>query len=116
MKELTEAVVVEAVRLPTGRSGWKGMEKAGAYMNVSSQVLIAQVVEALMARVKGKCPEFDPVWIEDVACGCSMQIGEQGGNIGRFAVLASGLPDEVCGWTIDRYCNGGLQAVPSLTC
>ncbi len=113
MKELKEAVVVDGVRLPAGKSGWKGMEKAGAFMNVSGQTLIAQAVEGLMARVKEKCPQFDPLWIEDVACGCAMQIGEQGGNIGRFAVLASGLPDEVCGWTIDRYCNAGLQAINS---
>ena len=113
MKEMEEAVVVEAVRLPTGKSGWKGMEKAGAYMDVSAQVLIAQVIQGLMARIKARCPDFDPISIEDVACGCSMQIGEQGGNIGRFAVLASGLPDEVCGWTIDRYCNAGLQGINS---
>ena len=113
MKAMREAVVVDAVRIPTGKSGWKGMDKGGAYMNVSAQVLVGQVVQGLMERIKAKCPDFDPVWIEDVACGCSMQIGEQGGNIGRFAVFASGLPDEVCGWTIDRYCNGGLQAINS---
>ena len=95
MKELREAVVVEAIRAPTGKSGWKGMEKGGAYMKVSAQVLIAQAIEGLVQRVSERCPDFDPASIEDVACGCLSQIGEQAGNLGRVAVLAAGLPDEV---------------------
>ena len=113
MKELTEAVVVEAIRLPTGKSGWKGMEKGGVYMNVSAQVLVAQAIEGLLERVKKQCPDLDPGSIEDVACGCLSQVGEQAGNLGRIAALAAGLPDEVAGWSMDRYCNAGLQAVNS---
>ncbi|MCK4722227.1 MAG: hypothetical protein KAT75_02930, partial [Dehalococcoidia bacterium] len=112
MKQLSEAVVVEAVRTPTGRSGWKGMEKKGALCDVSAQVLIAAAIEGLVERVKEKCPRFDPMEIEDCAVGCLSQIGEQA-TIGRFAVLAAGLPDEVAGWTIERYCNAGLQAINS---
>ncbi|MDY6907772.1 MAG: thiolase family protein [Chloroflexota bacterium] len=113
MKQLKEAVVVEAVRTPTGRSGWKGMEKKGAFSEFSAQNLIAAALEALVERVKQRCPQFDPVQIEDVACGCFSQIGEQGGNIGRMGVMAAGLPDEVAGWTVNRYCNAGLQAINS---
>ena len=112
MKELREAVVVEAVRTPTGRSGWKGMEKKGAFCDISAQVLVASAIEGLVERVKEKCPRFDPIEIEDCAVGCLSQIGEQA-TIGRFAVLAAGLPDEVAGWTIERYCNAGLQAINS---
>ena len=111
MQELKEAVVVEAVRTPTGRSGWKGMEKKGAFWDVSAQHLIVAVIEGLMERVKAKCPHFNPVDIEDTAVGCLSQLGEQSGNLGRVAVIAAGLPDEVAGWTIDRYCNAGLQAI-----
>lgn len=113
MKELKEAVVVEAVRTPTGRSGWKGMEKKGAFSEVSAQHLIAIALAELVQRVKAKCPRFDPSEIEDVACGCLSQIGEQGGNIGRMAVIAAELPDEVAGWSVNRYCNAGLQAINS---
>ena len=113
MKELSEAVVVEAVRTPTGRSGWKGMEKKGAFSDVSAQDLIAIALAELVERVKEKCPRFDPREIEDVACGCLSQIGEQGGNIGRMGVLAAELPDEVAGWSLNRYCNAGLQAINS---
>jgi len=111
MKELKEAVVVEAVRTPTGRSGWKGMEKKGAFCDVSAHHLIATAVEELVERVKAKCPHFNPAEIEDLAVGCLSQIGEQSGNLGRLAALAAGLPDEVAGWSIDRYCNAGLQAI-----
>ena len=111
MKELKEAVVVEAVRTPTGRSGWKGMEKKGAFCDVSAQHLIATAVEELVERVKAKCPRFNPAEIEDLAVGCLSQVGEQSGNLGRLAALAAGLPDEVAGWSIDRYCNAGLQAI-----
>ncbi|MBE9501338.1 MAG: thiolase family protein [Dehalococcoidia bacterium] len=113
MKQLSEAVVVEAVRTPTGRSGWKGMEKKGAFCDVSAQHLIAAALEGLMERVKARCPRFDPLEVEDVAVGCNSQIGEQGLNIGRMAVIAAGLPDEVSGWAINRYCNAGLQAINS---
>jgi acetyl-CoA acyltransferase len=113
MKELKEAVVVDAVRTPTGRSGWKGMEKKGVFCDVSAQHLIAAAIEGLVERVNEKCPRFDPAEIEDVAVGCNAQIGEQGMNIGRLGVIAAGLPDEVAGWSINRYCNAGLQAINS---
>ena len=113
MKELKEAVVVDAVRTPTGRSGWKGMEKKGVFCDVSAQHLIAAAIEGLVERINEKCPRFDPAEIEDVAVGCNAQIGEQGLNIGRLGVIAAGLPDEVAGWSINRYCNAGLQAINS---
>lgn len=112
MKELREAVVVEAVRTPTGRSGWKGMEKAGAFCNVSAQHLLVTAIDGLLERVKAKCPQFDPLEVEDVAVGCLSQIGEQA-NIGRVATIASNLPQEAASWTLERYCNAGLQAINS---
>lgn len=110
---MNECVVVDAVRAPTGKSGWKGMEKKGQYAEVSAHDLISSVVEALVERVKQKSEKFDPIEIEDIAVGCLSQIGEQAGNLGRIVALAAGLPEEVAGWTIDRYCNAGLQAINS---
>jgi acetyl-CoA acyltransferase len=109
--EIKECVVVEAVRTPTGKSGWKGMEKKGQFAEVSAHDLIASAVEGLVSRVKEKCSAFDPKEIEDCAIGCLSQIGEQTGNLGRITTLISQLPIEVAGWTIDRYCNAGLQAI-----
>jgi acetyl-CoA C-acetyltransferase len=49
--------------------------------------------------------------VGDVVVGCVSQIGEQGANIARNAVLAAGWPDEVSATTINRFCGSGLQAV-----
>jgi acetyl-CoA acyltransferase len=111
--ERKEVVVVEAVRTPTGRSGWAGAAKGGIFSNVSAQNLLVAALRGLVDRVKEKAPDFDEVAIEDVAVGCLSQIGEQGLNVGRVGVLAADLPEEVAGWTCNRYCNAGLQAINS---
>lgn len=112
--QLKEVVVVEAVRTPTGKSGWAGAAKGGVFSQVSAQHLLATAIRGLVDRVKERAPNFDEKMIEDVAVGCLSQIGEQGLNVGRIGVLAADLPDEVPGWTVNRYCNAGLQAVNSL--
>jgi acetyl-CoA acetyltransferase family protein len=87
------------------------MSKEGQFANVSAQDLLASAVEGLMEKVKEKCKKFKEEEIEDVAVACLSQIGEQGGNLGRIVALSAGLPIGVPGWTIDRYCNGGLQSI-----
>jgi len=111
--ELKEVVVVEAVRTPTGRSGWAGAAKGGAFSDVSAQHLLVTALRGLVDRVKEKAPGFEEITIEDVAVGCLSQIGEQGLNMARLGVLAADLPEEVAGWTCNRYCNAGLQAINS---
>jgi acetyl-CoA C-acetyltransferase len=46
-----------------------------------------------------------------VIVGCVTQVGEQGANIARNAVLAAGWPLDVTGVTLNRFCGSGLQAV-----
>jgi acetyl-CoA C-acetyltransferase len=46
-----------------------------------------------------------------VVFGCVSQIGAQSGNIARFCVLASKLPESVPATTVDRQCGSSLQAV-----
>ena len=41
--------------------------------------------------------------------GCVTQIGEQGWNVARMAVMAAGWPVEVCGTTVDRQCGSSMQ-------
>jgi acetyl-CoA acyltransferase len=108
---MKEVVCVEAVRSPVGRSGWKGMEKKGQFAETSAQDLLAQVLKALVERVQKKSSKFNPDEIEDVLVGCLSQIGEQGLNIGRIALLLAGLHVDVAGCTVNRYCNAGLQAI-----
>src|SRR5215475_2001253 len=93
------AVIVDAVRTPGGKrngklSGWHPAD------------LAAETLAALVAR-----NDLDPAQIDDVIMGCVMQIGAQGVNVGRNAVLAAGFPELVPATTIDRQCGSSQQSV-----
>jgi acetyl-CoA acyltransferase len=92
-----DAFIVDAVRSPIGR-------KNGTLSVVRGDELAAQVLNGLIAR-----HDLDPAEIEDVQMGCVTQIGEQGWNIGRMAVLAAGWPVEVSATTVDRQCGSSMQ-------
>ncbi len=112
MKELKECVVVDAVRTPIGKSGRAQMKKlGGSFRECSAQDLLVTVLRSVVDRTKERYPDFDPKEIEDLQVGCLSQLGEQGGNIARIALLLAGLPDEIAGATVNRYCNAGLQAI-----
>ena len=53
----------------------------------------------------------DPARIDDVFWGVGNQWGTQGGNAGRMALFAAGLPKSVPAFTLDRKCGSGLTAV-----
>ena len=89
--------IVDAVRAPIGR-------KNGTLSVLRGDELAAQVLNGLLAR-----HDLDPAEIEDVQMGCVTQIGEQGWNIGRMAVLAAGWPVTVSATTVDRQCGSSMQ-------
>ena len=91
------AYIVDAVRSPIGR-------KNGTLSVLRGDDLVAQVMNGLLAR-----HALDPAEIEDVQMGCVTQIGEQGWNIGRMAVLAAGWPVSVSATTVDRQCGSSMQ-------
>jgi acetyl-CoA acyltransferase len=92
-----DAYIVDAARSPIGR-------RNGTLAAMRGDDLVAQVLNGLTARTG-----LEPVEVEDVQMGCVTQIGEQGWNIGRMAVLAAGWPVEVCGTTVDRQCGSSMQ-------
>ena len=92
------AYIVDAVRSPIGR-------KNGALAGMRGDDLAAQVLSTLVGR-----SNLDPAAIEDVQMGCVTQIGEQGWNVGRMAVLAAGWPVSVAATTVDRQCGSSMQA------
>ncbi|SHE54277.1 acetyl-CoA acyltransferase [Ferrithrix thermotolerans DSM 19514] len=96
---MADAVVVDVVRTPGGK-------RNGSLRNWHSADLAAETLRALVKR-----NDLDPALIEDVIMGCVMQVGEQGINVGRNAVLAAGFPETVCATTIDRQCGSSQQAV-----
>ena len=91
------AYVVDAVRSPIGR-------KNGTLAAMRGDELAAQVLNTLVRR-----NDLDPAAIEDVQMGCVTQIGEQGWNVGRMAVLAAGWPVSVAATTVDRQCGSSMQ-------
>jgi len=98
---MNEAVVVDAVRTPMGRS------KGGVFRNIRADELSAVVVRALLERN----PALNPKEIDDVLWGCANQTLEQGFNVARAVVLLAGLPHEVPAQTINRLCGSSLQAI-----
>jgi acetyl-CoA C-acetyltransferase len=99
---MAEAYIVDAVRTPRG----KGKRGKGALTEIHPQELLAQALNRIVER--SGVPAAD---IDDVVVGCVSQVGEQGANIARNAVLAAGWPDQVSGTTVNRFCGSGLQAV-----
>jgi acetyl-CoA acyltransferase len=95
---MADAVIVDVIRTPGGK-------RNGSLRNWHAADLAAETLKALVSR-----NDLDPALIEDVIMGCVMQVGEQGINVGRNAVLAAGFPESVCATTIDRQCGSSQQA------
>ena len=98
-KAAREVVIVAATRTPIGR-------RNGALRGEHPVMLAAQVLRAV-TRQAG----IEPEMVEDVVWGCVSQVGEQGYNVARNAVLAAGFPMEVPATTVDRQCGSGQQAI-----
>lgn len=93
-------VVIAARRTAIGRAG-------GALAGVEVSHLIATVIRALMSEV-----DIEPKRICDVLVGNAVA---GGGNVARLAALEAGLPVDVPGFTVDRQCGSGLEAI-TLAC
>ncbi len=100
---MKEAYIVEAVRTPIGRG-----REDGALHSVQPVDLLAMVLNEVVARAG-----LQKADVEDVIAGCVTPVGEQGGNIGRLALLKSGFPAAVPGFQLNRACGSSQQAVHS---
>ena len=94
--------IVGAARTPRGR----GKRNKGALAGIHPQELFAQTLTTLQDRVG-----FEPREVDDVIAGCVSQVGEQGANVARNAVLAAGWPYEISAVSLNRFCASGLQAI-----
>jgi acetyl-CoA C-acetyltransferase len=83
-----------------------GGRKGGKLAGWHPADLAARIIDAVVARAGA-----DPAAVDDVILGCVVQIGQQGMNVARNAVLASSLPQSVPGTTIDRQCGSSQQAL-----
>ena len=96
---MSEAFIIDAVRTPRGK-------RKGSFALMHPVDLAAAPLNAIADRN----PKLDVRQIEDVVYGCVTETGEQGSDIARAAVLASGWPIEVSGVTLNRFCGSGQQA------
>ena len=95
----------EAAIVSTARTGI-GKAYRGAFNATEAPVLAGHVMAAAVTRAG-----IDPARIDDVFWGVGNQWGTQGGNAGRMAIFAGGLPESVPAFTLDRKCGSGLTAV-----
>ena len=96
-----EAVIVAISRTAVGKA------KKGTTRNWRSDEMAAAVIKDLMSKAEA----LDPAEVDDVIIGCAMPEGAQGLNFGRSIALRAGLPVDVPGMTVNRFCSSGLQTI-----
>ena len=97
---MKEVVIAGGARTPIGRHG-------GAFKDLTAQDLATRVIKEVLKRT-----EIDPAIIDEVILGCIGQSSDAP-NIGRVAALMAGIPHEVPGYTVQRNCAAGQQAITS---
>ena len=96
-----EPVIVAYGRSPCCRS------RKGGLATTNPIDYAAQTLSGVIAKV----PQLKPEMIDDVITGCAMATNELNMNASRLIVIRAGLPESVCGQTINRFCSSGLQAI-----
>jgi acetyl-CoA acetyltransferase len=93
------AYLVDGVRTPIGRYG-------GVLAGVRPDDLAALVISSVVDRAAVPLDAID-----EVVFGAANQAGEDNRNVARMGALLAGLPDSVPGFTVNRLCASGLQAI-----
>ncbi|MGK8204849.1 acetyl-CoA C-acetyltransferase [Burkholderia cenocepacia] len=97
---MRDALIVSPLRTPIGKFG-------GALAPLNADTLAAKVIEALVTRTN-----IHPATLDEVVIAQSYASSEAP-CMGRYAALLAGLPIEVPGYTLDRRCGSGVQALVS---
>ncbi|HQX55607.1 MAG TPA: acetyl-CoA C-acetyltransferase [Pyrinomonadaceae bacterium] len=98
MSNLRQAVIISAVRTPTGKF-------QGALKGMTAPDLGAVAIKAAVERAG-----IAPTDVNEVIMGCVVQAGI-GQAPARQAALKAGLPPETSALTINMVCGSGLRAV-----
>ncbi|MCG9873582.1 MAG: acetyl-CoA C-acetyltransferase [Leptospiraceae bacterium] len=98
---MNNAYIIDAVRTPRGKG-----KKRGSLASVHPQDLSAVTLKALAER-----NSINPDKVEEVVMGCVSQVEDQAACIARYAVMAAQWPNSVPGYTVNRFCGSGLQAI-----
>ena len=99
---MSDALIIDACRTPRGI----GKVGKGALCDIHPQQLGATVLAAIRER-----NDLDTSTVDDVIFGTSMQVGTQGGDLARMALLDAGYDVTASGVTLDRFCGSGITAV-----
>ncbi len=97
---MKQAYILASYRTPGCRAN------KGKLKDVRPDDLAAIAIKGLIERT-----DVDPAKVEDVYLGCAFPEAEQGMNMGRIAAMKAGLPMEVPGQTINRFCCSGIQTI-----
>ena len=97
---MQQAVIAGYVRTPFT------FARKGALAGVRPDDLAAIAIKGLVERTG-----IDPATVEDVLLGCAYPEAAQGNNIARIASLLAGLPIEVAGATVNRFCGSSMSAI-----
>lgn len=94
------AYILAAYRTPGCRA------KKGMFKDMRPDDLAAAAIKGLVERTG-----IDGNDVEDIILGCAFPEGEQGMNFARVAAMKAGLPYQVPGQTVNRFCSSGLQTI-----
>jgi acetyl-CoA acyltransferase len=97
---MKKAYILASYRTPGCRAN------KGKFKDMRPDDLAALAIKGLVERTR-----IDPQTVNDVYLGCAFPEAEQGMNVGRVAAMKAGLPVEVPGQTINRFCSSGLQTI-----
>ncbi|MGM0589672.1 MAG: thiolase family protein [Bacteroidota bacterium] len=98
---MREAVIVAATRTACGKAN------KGSLRHIRPDTMGGEVIKSLLERA----PAVQPNMVEDVMMGCAFPEASQGMNIARQCAIMGGLPVEVPGVTVNRFCSSGLQTI-----
>ncbi|WP_134684734.1 thiolase family protein [Brevibacillus migulae] len=93
-------VIVAAGRTPIGSFG-------GVLKDVSARKLAEITIRSVIERAG-----IDPGLVDEVILGNCLQRSDEA-NIARVAAIDAGLGKEVTGFTVQRQCSSGMQAIVS---
>lgn len=99
-----EAYIINGYRSAVGKA------KKGGFRFYRSDDLAADIIKHLMDNVPG----LEPKMVDDLIVGNAVPEAEQGMQIGRMISLLA-LSEDTPGFTINRYCGSGLEAIALAT-
>lgn len=98
---MNEAYIINGYRSAVGKAG------KGGFRFTSPVDLGATVIDYLIKNTKG----FDPSVVDDLIVGNAVPEAEQGLQMARWVGVRSGLPLDIPGVTVNRYCGSGLETI-----